>query len=416
MISDKLGNKIKDLPSAPGVYLFKDAHGRVIYIGKAKALKKRVQSYFNRPLDCKNQAMVEKIADLEYKVAPSESQAQIQEAALIKEFQPQYNIDLKDDKSFPWIRITSDEFPLVSIYRRKGRKKDDRDLYFGPYTNVKLLRQAFKLMRKIFGFRSCKNMPKGACLYGRIRLCPAPCAGKISAKEYEEIIQRIKLFLGSRYEELMRELTQRMRELAQEEKFEEAARARDQMQALGAISQSGQVKSNSQDELEDLQNLLKLDKLPERIEAFDISNISGKEATGAMVSFYKGVADKNNYRRFRIKTVTGIDDYKMIAEVVERRYARLVREQLPFPDLVLIDGGRAHLLTAEKVLKGLGIKIPLVSIAKEKENIYIIGKARPIRLKSDTPAINLIRRIRDEAHRFAVAYHHLLHRKKIIGK
>jgi excinuclease ABC subunit C len=168
--------------------------------------------------------------------------------------------------------------------------------------------------------------------------------------------------------------------------------------------------------LEGLKNLLQLAKLPERIEAFDISDISGKEATGSMVSFLRGMPDKNNYRRFRIKTIQSIDDYKMLAEVIQRRYSRLIRESLAFPDLVLIDGGRSHFLTAEREMNKLGIHIPLASIAKDRENIYIQDKINPIRLDSDIPALNLIRRIRDEAHRFALAYHHLLRKKKTIGK
>ncbi len=173
---------------------------------------------------------------------------------------------------------------------------------------------------------------------------------------------------------------------------------------------------SSPQELEDLKNLLHLDKLPLRIEAFDISNISGSQACGSMVSFSKGFPDKNNYRRFRIKTIEGINDYAMLREVVQRRYCRLREEKLPLPDLVLIDGGRQHLLAAEKEISGLGLHIPLVSIAKAEENIYILDKNNPIRLKQDTPALNLIRRIRDEAHRFALKYHHLLHRKKVIGR
>ena len=417
----------------PGVYIFKDSGGRILYIGKAKALKKRVQSYFNRPLDTKNQTMVSKIRDIEYRLTPSEAQAQILEASLIKENQPQYNIDLKDDKSFPWVRITDEEFPVVSIMRRKGRQKNDRslsrpfspvayrddkkgrDLYFGPYTNAKLLREAVKIIRRIFGFRSCKNMPEEACLYWRLRLCPAPCIKKIDSARYQEIMQRIKLFLESRYEELIKELSGQMQRAVAARNFEEAAKVRDQINALSTIGQSeGSLTSLS--ESEDLKNLLKLNKLPERIEAFDISNISGSEACGSMVSFFKGSPDKNNYRRFRIKTVKGIDDYKMLVEVVRRRYSRLLQNRLPLPDLVLIDGGRAHLMVADREIAALGIQLSVVSIAKEEEHIYIQGKAQPIKLKSDTPALNLIRRIRDEAHRFAISYHHLLHRKKIIGK
>ena len=411
----ELKNKIADLPQTPGVYIFKDSQGHILYIGKAKSLKKRVQSYFNRPLDAKTQVMVSKITDIEYRLTFTESQAQLLEASLIRDNQPQYNIELKDDKSFPWIRITREEFPIISICRRKGRQKGDRSFYFGPYTNVKLLRQAIKVIRKIFGFRSCKNIPEEACLYHRLKLCPAPCVKKISAREYKEIINQIKMFLESRYEELVQRLAEKMKEAAGEKVFEEAAKIRDQINALSTIGQA-RPGFSSQDELEDLKNLIKLDKLPQKVEAFDISNIFGSEATGSMVSFFKGVADKQNYRRFRIKTVEDIDDYKMLREVIFRRYCRVIEERLEPPDLILIDGGRSHLLAAEKELKKLGLSIPLVSIAKGQENIYIKDKLNPIKLKSDTPALNLIRRIRDEAHRFAVSYHHVLRRKKIIGK
>jgi excinuclease ABC subunit C len=415
MSDRKLKERIADLPDAPGVYIFKDNKGAIIYIGKAKSLKKRVGSYFIRYLDTKTQAMVAKIADFEYKLTPTEAQAQILEAALVKGKQPQYNIDLKDDKSFPLIRITDEDFPIVSICRRKKTKAKDTALYFGPYTNAQLLRQALKVMRKIFGFRSCKIFPKKACLYGRIKLCPQPCIGKISSAQYKEIIKNIELFLDSRYEELINHLSLKMKKLAENKMFEEATSIRDQLNALGSIAKSHST-TCGMNELEDLQNLLKLDKLPLRIEAFDISNISGKEATGSMVSFYKGRTDKNNYRRFRIKTVEGIDDYKMLAEVIQRRYRRLLAENYPLPDLVLIDGGRSHLSVADKEIKKLGIKIPLVSIAKDRENLYIRDIRNPLKLNSDTPGLNLIRRMRDEAHRFALAYHHLLRRKKIIGK
>lgn len=410
-----LKSKVNALPETPGVYMFKDANGRVIYIGKAKALKKRVQSYFTRRLDSKTQAMVAKIVDLEYALTPTEVQAQILEAALIKERQPQYNIDLKDDKSFPWIRITKEEFPVVSICRRKKQDKENGSLYFGPYTNAKLLRQAIKAIRRIFGFRSCKNMPHKICLYGRLELCPAPCVDRISRKEYGEIIKEIELFLDLRYADLLEELSRKMKRASQEKEFEEAADIRDQVNALSAFASTPAISSGI-NELEELKSLLKLNKLPLRIEAFDISNICGKDACGSMVSFYRGGADKNNYRRFRIKTVTGIDDYKMLAEVVRRRYRRLIGEKSPLPDLILIDGGRQHLLTAKRTLDELGVFIPLISIAKERENIYINNGLKSLNLDSGSAALNLIRRIRDEAHRFAITYHHLLHKNNIIGK
>ena len=206
-----------------------------------------------------------------------------------------------------------------------------------------------------------------------------------------------------------------MRIKSKSRQYEEAAKIRDQIMTISLID-SVQAGAGSHDELEGLKELLNMERLPERIEAFDISNISGQEACGSMVSFYKGIPDKNNYRRFRIKTVKGIDDYKMLAEIVRRRYQRLILENLSLPDLILIDGGFAHLMTAQRELETLGLSLPLVSIAKKEENIYTKGKVVPIKLKSDKPALNLIRRVRDEAHRFAISYHHLLHRKRIIGK
>lgn len=411
----KLKNKIKNLPDGCGVYIFKDKEGNVIYVGKAKSLKKRVQSYFSRFQSFKTQVLVFKIADIAYILTSSESQARLLEDSLIKDKLPIYNISLRDDKSFPWIRITREDFPLVSISRRKTKDKPDNAEYFGPYTNVKELRQAFKLMRRIFGFRSCKTLIPKLCLYWRLKLCPGPCAGNITRKKYQEIIKQIKLFLGSRYEELLSGLSAKMKQVAQKKRFEEAARIRDQISALSVFSQTkgSELPLN---ELQDLKRTLKLEKLPERIEAFDISDISGREATGSMVSFYKGLPDKNNYRRFRIKTFTGIDDYKMLKEVVSRRYTRLVRENLTLPDLVLIDGGRGHLESAAQELRKLAIELPLASIAKDRENIYTRNSAQPINLNQDTLALNLIRRIRDEAHRFAISYHHILRRKKIIGR
>ena len=412
---NKLKNKIAHLPDAPGVYIFRDTSAKIIYIGKAKSLKKRVRSYFNRPLDTKTQAMASKIADIDYKPTLSESQAEILEASLIKANQPQYNIDLKDDKSFPWIRISADEFPVVSLCRRKSLKEGSAILYLGPYTDAKLLRQAFKMVRKIFGFRSCRVLPKKPCLYYRLKLCPAPCAGKISAKDYHRIIKQIKLFLDSKYEELLSELSVQMRELSKERRFEEAAEIRNRINALSVIAQSP-AKFSREAELEDLKKLLRLKRLPVYIEAFDISNISGLEATGSMVSFYRGSPDKNNYRRFRIRTPADIDDYKMTREIVERRYSRVKKEGLALPDLILIDGGKGHLAAAGGELGKLGLDIPLASIAKDRENIYIKGNSAPLRLKEDTPALNLIRSVRDEAHRFALKYHHLLRSKKIIGR
>lgn len=409
---DNLKDKIAALPESPGVYIFKDRGGKIIYIGKAKSLKKRVQSYFSRFLSAKTQALVSNIVDIEYKLCQTESIALLLEANLIHKNKPKYNISLRDDKSFPLVKITNEEFPAICVTRKK---EADGARYFGPYTSAKILRQALKIIRRAFPYRTCKQLPKKACIYYRLGLSPAPCIGKINQEDYNKLINNISLILEGKADALIQSLSCEMISKSKSLQFEEAAKARDQINALSVFGE-GKIEKSGFTELEDLKSLLGLSKIPERIEAFDISNISGKEATGAMVSFYKGFPDKNKYRRFRIKTTNEIDDYGMLKEVVGRRYLRLKKENLILPDLIIIDGGRSHLMVARAEIKKLGLHIPLASIAKEKENIYVLDRVRPIRLKSDTPALNLIRRARDEAHRFAVAYHHILRRKKIIGK
>jgi len=353
-----------------------------------------------------------KVADIEFKLAPNEAMALLLEFKLIHEFKPRYNVSLKDDKSFPFIRISPEEFPSIQV----TRKKNDAARYLGPYTNTKLLKSALKIIRFEFSYRSCRRLPKQSCIYQKINLCPAPCIGKISQKEYKQRIASIILILEGRGDLLIRKLTKSMQDKSDARDFEAAARMRDQIVIWSRMSQRPDD-SSCQNELKELKAALNLKNLPVRIEGFDISNISGKQATGAMVSFYNGRADKNNYRRFRIKSFAGIDDYKMLAEVLRRRYRRLLKEKKALPDLLLIDGGKGHLLTALGELKTLNLHIPLVSIAKEKEHIY---SSQPGKLKVDLvkegAALNLIRRIRDEAHRFALAYHHLLRKKALIGK
>lgn len=408
----RLKVKVASMPDAPGVYLMKDEKGAVIYIGKAKSLKKRLSTYLGRDLSSKTIALMSCVSDIEYRLTSTESLALLLEASLIHQYKPKYNVSLRDDKNFPLVKITNEEFPVVCITRKR---QADQARYFGPYTGAKLLKNALKIIRRQFPYRSCKRLPKEACIYYRIGLSPAPCIGKINKKEYAKTIENISLILEGKTDALIKKLSHEMNLKSKEQKFEEAAKIRDKINALSAM---GQSKRNFgvQDELQDLRNLLNLKSLPRRIEAFDISNIFGREATGSMVSFYKGFADKDNYRRFRIKTVETIDDYKCLGEVINRRYSRVIKEKLPLPDLILIDGGKSHLSVANKEIKKLGLKIPLVSIAKDKENIYTKNKPKPIRLEEDTPALNLIRKIRNEAHRFALSYHHILRRKKIIGK
>jgi len=407
-----LKEKIAGMPDAPGVYLMKDDSGKIIYIGKAKSLKKRLNNYFGRDLSTKTAALMSKASDIECRLCPTETVALLLEANLIHQCKPKYNVSLRDDKSFPFVKITHEDFPAVYITRKK---ENDAGRYLGPYTNAKLLKSALKIIRRYLPYRSCKNLPKKPCIYYRLGLSPAPCIGKIKKDEYAHSIENICLILQGKADSLIKKLTRQMQVKAAEKQFEEAAKIRDQIMALGALSGKENYAVNA-GQLEELKDFLRLPRLPERIEAFDISNISGKEATASMVSFWKGQPDKNNYRRFRIKAVTAIDDYGMLAEAVQRRYLRLCKENLPFPDLILIDGGRSHLSVAKKELEKLGVRVPLMSIAKEKENIYTERSRGPLNLKKDAPALNLIRRVRDEAHRFAISYHHILRRKKIIGR
>ncbi len=405
-----LKENILSAPDSPGVYLIKDKAGKIIYIGKAKSLKKRLGSYLGGGLEAKAAAMVSNALGIECRLTQTEGLALLLEAALIHKYEPRYNVALRDDKSFPFVKITDEEFPAVCMTRKVGT---DTGRYFGPYTNAKLLRQALKVVRKYFPYRSCKKMPRSPCIYYRIGLSPAPCAGKINKAEYARTIKSISLILEGKSENLIKKLTKEMHLAATQRKFEEAAALRDKILSLSSLGAEYHI---PQAALSDLKELLGLKRLPMRIEGFDVSNIYGKEACASLVSFYDARPDKDNYRRFRIRAVKGIDDYAMTREAVARRYSRLIKEGLPLPDLILIDGGRAHLLAGQRELMKLGLKAPLVSIAKEEENIYTTARIKPLRLNHDTPALNLIRRVRNEAHRFALSYHHILRRKILIGR
>jgi len=405
-----LKEKIKHLPNSPGVYLMKDENKKVIYIGKAVSLKNRVSSYFkNQDAFPKQDSFVSSVKDIDYIPTASEVEALLLEADLIKKLKPRYNVSLRDDKTFPFIKITAEKFPSVFICRPK---KEDKAKYFGPFTDAKSIRELVKQIRKIFPFRSCRKMPKKACLHFHIGLCPAPCIDKISQKDYAKIINNICLILKGRREPLLGKLSQQMHLLAQKGKFEQAAQLRDQTIALGSIYLGGQVENFFQ-EAKQLADILNFKKLPFRIEAFDVSNIFGKEAVGSMVSFRQGSPDKNNYRRFRIKESQGeINDYKMLSEITRRRYQRLKEEKLELPDLILIDGGRGQVSVVKKELDKLNLDLPIIGIAKAEEKIITLNKINPIVLPKNSLALRLIMRIRDEAHRFALAYHHILRRKK----
>ena len=411
-----LKNKIQALPLTSGVYLMKDAAGEIIYIGKAVSIRKRVQSYFRgKTQNVKTDLLVSNIADIDFISTQSEAEALILEAALVKKHLPKYNIELKDGKSYPYIQITGEDYPLVSVVRlAKPDQKKPGVQYFGPYVDAALIREALTLIRKIFPFRSCHPLADKICLYHNIGLCDAPCVKKISPEDYQKTIANIVRILDGEKDELYKDLKDEMERSARVKDFERAAKVRDQLRAIGALYSSS-PNVNYFKETEQLERALDLSCRPERIECIDISTIMGAQSVGSLVSFLNGKSDKANYRRFRIKDVKGMDDFKMVAEVVCRRYGRLKREGLAYPDLIVIDGGKGQLAAAVEELERLEVDVAVISLAKRDEEVFVPGKRKAIMLSKDSLALKLLQRVRDEAHRFAISYHRLLRGKKVFA-
>lgn len=406
--------EIKKLPLSPGVYIFKSIKAEIVYIGKASLLRKRVRSHFSSK-SLKRDIFLQRVDKIEHIQTDTQEQALILEASLIKEKKPKYNISLRDDKSYPYVEITKEDFPRIFISRPKKTDKKvnlKKGILLGPYTATGILKLALNLIRRVFPYRSCKTMPKTPCLFFHLNLCPAPCVKNISAWEYSQTIKNITKVLKGERQELILMLEKRMNSFASKMKFEEAARIRDQLSAVYNLYWG----KRSTNELVSLKKVLGLDRLPLMIEAIDISSLSGRQATGSVVVFRQGMPDKSNYRRFKIKVVKGIDDYAMMAEVVKRRYSRLIREEIKLPDLVIVDGGKGHVQRVKEELDNLGIRIPLIGIAKKNEEIWFAQKNNPLIISKDNPCLHLIQRIRDEAHRFAKKYHKVLRKKIISGK
>lgn len=409
----KIKKALTKIPTSPGVYIFKNVKGEIIYIGKAINLKKRVSSYFYKKAhDAKTTLLVSEIKSVEYQPTSSGAEALIYEACLVKEKKPKYNIDLKDDKSYPYLRLTKEKFPRLFITRDKI---NDGSVYYGPYTNVTLLRQAMAFMQRVFPLRTCNRIPKKACLNYHIGQCVGPCVEPEKMGDYLEIVKDVKLFLTGKKKTLVKRISGRMEQFSKGMDYERALKCRDQLEALSVVVGQAKHTLPLDTDLKELKDALNLDSIPARIEAFDISNILGKYAVGSMVTFFNAKPFKDEYRRFRIKTVSDIDDYGMIREVVRRRYKRLLEENKKMPDLVLIDGGLGHINAAVSVMKELGLKIPMISIAKRNEEIFVLGKKVPVILSRRSKALKLIQRIRDEAHRFAISYHRLLRKKGSLG-
>ena len=398
-----LRDQVARLPEQPGVYLFTDARGTLLYVGKALNLRKRVGSYF-RPLDARSPRiarMMRSVATLEVRPTASEAEALLLEAELIKQRKPHYNVAFRDDKTYPMLKVTNEPFPRLVVTRRRLA---DGARYFGPYTDVGRMHAAVQFLRRVFPLRTCTTFPKTPCLEYHLGQCLAPCVRYISARDYQRMARDLVAFLDGERDPLLRDLARRMARASSDRRFEEAARLRDQIDALTSVIVAKE-QSRVAGPLEQLQAVLKLPRVPRRIEAFDISNLFGKWAVGSMVVFSDGRPHKAHYRRFAIETVQGIDDYRMMREILRRRYSGTLATTLPFPDLILVDGGKGQLAAACEELAGLSLTIPVMGLAKRFEQIFLPGSERPIVLLPTSPVLHLVQHLRDEAHRVAVTYH-----------
>lgn len=403
--------QITKFPSSPGVYLMKSASGEVIYVGKASSLKTRVSSYFQKAHDVKTELLVRDIHSIDYEQTDTILEATFREAMLIKKFQPRYNIQQKDDKSFMYVVVTNEPYPRVLMKREKeinapfnsiSHKTKEYLGIFGPFASAHLLRSLLKLVRKIVPFSSCApskaKMPK-PCFYYHLHQCPGVCAGKIDKKEYKKIIRNLILFFQGKKKIVLRNLKKEMRYLASHEKFEAAAKIRNQLYNLEHIQDISLITRDRPSSAHPFK----------RMEGYDISNISGAYATGSMVVFENGEPNKKEYRKFKIKTIQGSNDIGMLTEVLTRR---LKHTEWTLPSLILIDGGKAHVNAAQAILKHLKLAIPLVGMAKgpnrKKADFYFDDSKNDETKKLADEYKETLISLRDEAHRFALSYHKLI--------
>ncbi|MEW5801869.1 MAG: excinuclease ABC subunit UvrC [bacterium] len=536
-----LKDVVRNLPELPGVYLMKEESGKVLYIGKAISLRKRVSSYFRKTAkDLKVESLVPQVHTIDYIVTSSELEALILENSLIKKHKPKYNIILKDDKNYPYLCLTmTEKYPRL-IVSRKVQK--DGNLYFGPYIPASALRKTLRTINQLFPLRQCRAVAKRErpCLQHQMKRCGGPCAEVTDPEEYQAVVREVKLFLLGKKDHLLASMEKQMQEAAERLEYERAAKIRDQIRAIQktlqpqdvfntqlknkdiigfarsgdlicfvvfivrygqlmgkkdfllsvsrdvpdeealesfikqfydrevgvprtillaqATSEAGVIEAYLSEKrgsavtlvfpksgegkrqldmvmqnarilldshltrnlhedpvLRSVREDLGLPHVPSRIEAFDISNLSGAEAVGSMVCWIDNKPTKSEYRRFKIKRITGIDDYAMIAEVVQRRYSRILEEKKSLPDLILIDGGKGHLQAGLLAIEGLHISgIPVASLAKREEVIFLAGREEPLRLSRHSPTLKLLQRIRDEAHRFAITYHRSLRSRSLL--
>ncbi len=421
------------LPHACGVYLMRDAAGDVIYIGKANDLAKRVANYFNpAKRDLKTSALTPLIRKIDYISCASEREALLLEQRLVKAQKPFFNVELKDDKSYPFVKVTlGEDFPRVFLTRRK---LNDGSAYFGPFPKVTPVRKLLRYLwqRKFFPLRPCRwdfSVAKplarkkiSACLYYHTKECPAPCASGISKEDYRRYADDVVLFFRGDYETLRERFLEEMKASSARLEYERAAQLRDNIDAISQMGERVRVRAIREEDVSgdiaasaavtDLQKALSLESPPFHVECFDISHFQGHQTVASMVCFLGGRPHKPHYRKFRIHGVEGIDDFKSMAEVVGRRYRRLKVEG-GLPDLVVVDGGKGQLGAAAEALKQAKVKLPIVSLAKRLEEVFVPGREASILMETGRPALSLLQRLRDEAHRFGVTYHRLLRDKHL---
>ena len=433
----RLAAKARSLPKAPGVYLMKDAKGVVLYVGKASVLPHRVGSYFqaSAELGPKKQPMLRLIDDFEVLECEGEWEALLSENRLIKDLHPKYNERLTDDKSYPYLVITRrDDFAGVYVTRDPQNPAYRGAKVFGPFTSVYALRESVRLLQRVFKFRTCEMDISAEddsrrhfrpCLLHAIDQCTAPCADRISPEAYRADIDRFIRFLESKRSVMLRQLNREMNEASENRQYEKAAALRDQIQAIEKLDQRGRKSDGWQPEIESmlvdpesahrsLQRVLGDEREVRCLEAIDIAHLQGAQTVGAKVCFVDGRPCKSAYRRFKIKR-SGNDDYMAIREVVSRAYREAGDGHSLFPDLILIDGGRGQLSAAREAFDQLKVQPPrVVALAKKNEWLYLEDRDEPLKLGRENPALRLCQALRDEAHRFANAYHGLLRKKKML--
>ncbi len=413
---------LKTLPMKPGVYLMHDETGKVIYVGKAKKLKRRVSSYFNHRDFAipRLRKLVATVQDISFIRTETEAEAFIVESRLIKAIQPYFNVELKMGSHYPYIVVTTDRFPRVIV----THQRPSTGHVFGPYTSAGSMRSMLDLIRKYFPLRNCsldleKDRNMRPCIMYDIGKCMAPCAGKCTEREYGETVDDILMLLNGGTADLVARLRTRMEALAREMKFEAAAKVRDTIRDLWRFSRQ-KLSVTLTDELDEdtwtamtrLRDLCGLPVVPWRIDGFDISHSSGHETYGVAVVFEQGYPNQSLYRRYEIKTVEGVDDFRSMGETVLRRYRNMIKNQQPLPQLIVVDGGPEQLAFARQALAEVPVEIDTVSLAKRDELIFTDPEKPPLRLDWNDPALRLLQRVRDESHRFAIT----THRRKRISR